>query len=89
MTDKYESLRAALDAGSAVNPADVHAVLAECNALKKALIRAGAREGALMGERDRLREALQGLLDALPSATTHPAIKAARAALAQEQGESK
>jgi len=27
------------------------------------------------------REALQGLLDALPSATTHPAIKAARAAL--------
>lgn len=33
----------------------------------------------------RLREALQGLLNALPSATTHPAIKAARAALSQEQ----
>jgi len=29
-----------------------------------------------------LAEALEGLLNALPSATTHPAIKAARAALA-------
>ena len=38
---------------------------------------------ALLAERDALREALQGLLDALPSATTHPAIQAARAALAQ------
>lgn len=37
---------------------------------------------ALLGERDALREALQGLRDALPSATTHPAIQAARAALA-------
>ncbi len=36
----------------------------------------------LLHERDALREALQGLLNALPSATTHPAIKAARAALA-------
>jgi len=33
----------------------------------------------------RMREALQGLLNALPSATTHPAIKAARTALSQEQ----
>lgn len=33
-----------------------------------------------------LREALEGLLNALPSATTHPAIKAARAAL-KEKGE--
>lgn len=36
-------------------------------------------------ENDRLREALEGLLNALlnalPSATTHPAIQAARAAL--------
>lgn len=32
----------------------------------------------------RLRDALQGLLNALPSATTHPAIKAARAALSGE-----
>ena len=31
----------------------------------------------------RMREAVRGLLDALPSATTHPAIKAARAALAE------
>jgi hypothetical protein len=30
-----------------------------------------------------LIEALQGLLNALPSATTHPAIKAARAAIAK------
>lgn len=37
---------------------------------------------ALLDERDALREALQGLRDALPSATTHPAIRAARAALA-------
>jgi chromosome segregation ATPase len=38
-------------------------------------------------ERDALRQALQGLLDALPSATTHPAIKAARAAIARATGE--
>lgn len=30
-----------------------------------------------------LLDALQGLLDALPSATTHPAIKAARDAIAK------
>lgn len=35
-------------------------------------------------EADRLRQALDGLLNALPSATTHPAIQAARAALSQE-----
>lgn len=34
-----------------------------------------------------LAEALQGLLDALPSATTHPAIKSARAALAKLRGQ--
>ncbi|MBS3998131.1 MAG: hypothetical protein KGZ67_12525 [Hydrogenophaga sp.] len=33
-------------------------------------------------QREDLLEALQGLLNALPSATTHPAIKAARAAIA-------
>ena len=38
--------------------------------------------------RDELRHALQGLLDALPSATTHPAIKSARAAIARATGES-
>jgi hypothetical protein len=42
---------------------------------------------ALEQERDALRQALQGLLDALPSATTHPAIKAARAAIARATGE--
>ena len=31
-----------------------------------------------------LRSALRGLLDALPSATTHPAIKSARDALGEE-----
>ena len=34
-----------------------------------------------------LLEALQGLLNALPSATTHPAIKSARAAIARATGE--
>ena len=34
-----------------------------------------------------LLEALEGLLNALPSATTHPAIKAARAAIAKAQGD--
>lgn len=33
--------------------------------------------------------ALEGLLNALPSATTHPAIKAARAAIAKATGETK
>jgi hypothetical protein len=34
-----------------------------------------------------LLEACEGLLNALPSATTHPAIKAARAAIAKAKGE--
>ena len=34
-----------------------------------------------------LLEALQGLLNALPSATTHPAVKSARAAIAKATGE--
>ena len=42
--------------------------------------------GRTEAERDALRQALQGLLDALPSATTHPAIKAARAAIARATG---
>jgi hypothetical protein len=33
-----------------------------------------------------LVEALKGLLNALPSATTHPAIKAARAVIAKAEG---
>lgn len=37
----------------------------------------------MMLQRDNLLEALQGLLNALPSATTHPAIKAARKAIAE------
>lgn len=54
------------------------------NAANLALIREADPDTirALLGERDALREALQGLLNALPSATTHPAIRAARAALA-------
>jgi hypothetical protein len=43
---------------------------------------------AAIAERDELRNALQGLLDALPSATTHSAIKSARAAIARATGES-
>jgi len=34
-----------------------------------------------------LLKALEGLLDALPSATTHPAIQAAHAAIAKAKGE--
>lgn len=43
----------------------------------------GARDEAseLRAENERLREALNGLLNALPSATTHPAISAAVEAL--------
>ena len=41
---------------------------------------------ALEADNKRLREALEGLLNALPSATTHPAIKAARSAVAHSQG---
>jgi len=36
-----------------------------------------------------LLEALVGMLDALPSATTHPAIQAARAAIAKAKGDVK
>lgn len=36
---------------------------------------------ALEAENRRLRDALLGLLDVLPSATTHPAIKRAKDAL--------
>lgn len=46
-----------------------------------------AAADAAIAERDALRQALQGLLDALPSATTHPAINAARAAIARATGE--
>ena len=41
----------------------------------------------LMAAAPDLLEALRGLLDALPSATTHPAIRAARAAIAKSTGE--
>lgn len=46
-----------------------------------------AAADAAIAERDALRQALQGLLDALPSATTHPAINAARAAIARTTGD--
>lgn len=46
-----------------------------------ALYRTADQADAQAEQIAQLREAVQGLLDALPSATTHPAIKAARAAL--------
>ena len=58
---------------AAANPATILELLGRLKAAEK--------------ERDALRTALQGLLDALPSATTHPAIKAARAAIARATGE--
>ena len=41
---------------------------------------------AVEQQRDRLLEAVRGLLDALPSATTHPAIATARSAIAEVEG---
>ena len=82
-TDRHQGLRDALEQHSEIylpdnacefwrwngaSPDDVRALLADLD--------------AAVAERDALREATQGLLDALPSATTHPAIAAARAALA-------
>lgn len=42
--------------------------------------------GELRDSEARLLAALQGLLDALPSATTHPAVAKARAAIARATG---
>ena len=47
-----------------------------------------AAADAAIAERDELLNALQCLLDALPSATTHPAIKRAKAAINRARGES-
>ena len=47
-------------------------------------LRANAR---LIAAAPELLDALEGLLNALPSATTHPAIKAARAAIVKATGE--
>ena len=44
-------------------------------------------DGRLIAAAPDLLEALQGLLNALPSATTHPAIKSASAAIAKATGE--
>ena len=44
-------------------------------------------DARLIAAAPELLVALGGLLDALPSATTHPAIKAARAAIAKATGE--
>ena len=46
-------------------------------------------DARLIAAAPELLVALRSLLDALPSATTHPAIKAARAAIARATGESK
>jgi len=47
----------------------------------------GEANGKLIAAAPNLLEALQGLLNALPSATTHPAIRAARAAIAKATGD--
>lgn len=44
-------------------------------------------DARLIAAAPEMLEALQGLLNALPSATTHPAIKAARAVIAKATGE--
>ena len=59
-------------------------VISRINSLCDAAVEQLRTELAVSREREaRMREAVRGLLDALPSATTHPAIKAARAALAE------
>jgi len=45
-----------------------------------------AANARLIAAAPELLEALNGLLNALPSATTHPAIKAARAVIAKAEG---
>jgi len=61
------------------------AVVAECKKLTSLVgLQANAR---LIAAAPNLLEALQGLLNALPSATTHPAIRAARAAIAKATGD--
>lgn len=47
----------------------------------------GEKDARLISAAPELLAALEGLLNALPSATTHPAIKAARAAIAKATGE--
>ena len=47
----------------------------------------GLANARLIAAAPELLEALQGLLNALPSATSHPAIKAARATIAKAIGE--
>jgi len=44
-------------------------------------------DARLIAAAPELLDACKGLLNALPSATTHPAIKAARAAIAKARGE--
>lgn len=46
----------------------------------------GKANARLIAAAPDLLEAVRGLLDALPSATTHPAIAAARAAIAKATG---
>lgn len=48
---------------------------------------ANASNARLIAAAPELLAALEGLLNALPSATTHPAIKAARAVIAKAKGE--
>ena len=47
----------------------------------------GEKDARLISAAPDLLAAIEGLLNALPSATTHPAIKAARAAIAKATGE--
>ena len=47
----------------------------------------GEKDARLISAAPDLLAAIEGLLNALPSATTHPAIKAARAAIAKATGD--
>lgn len=71
-------VRALLDQSPWSACSHTHAVR-ECDQAK-------AQREHMQARRDELVEALRGLLDALPSSTNHPAIRAARQAIAKATG---
>lgn len=69
-------ITACVNACSGVSTAGIEVIAALGGIQSKMPVASG-----LVLQRDQLLDALKGLLNALPSATTHPAIKAARAAI--------
>jgi len=76
MSDRHELQAAGTHPAPCARHCESTAYEIEIRRLRTELVAGREREA-------RMRESVRGLLDALPSATTHPAIKAARAALAE------